>query len=515
MLFNSIDFIFIYLPIVFSGFALMMRFAGYGPAVYFMAAASLAFYGYWKPAYTLLILVSMVTNYMLGRVVAPQADTPEIRRRSFLILGIAFNVGLLGYFKYSQMLTNAFVYVSGIDPVDLDVVLPLAISFFTFQQIAYLVDTYSGKLQNVSGEKAEYALFVTFFPQLIAGPIVHYRTVVPQFRKTWRNPISAHEFAIGVSIFLIGLFKKVVIADGLGDYSLHYFERLENGYNLTSPEAIAALLSYTLEIYFDFSGYSDMAIGLGRMFGIRLPINFYSPYKSGSVREYWRRWNITLGAFFRDYVYLPLGGSRKSEFRTNLNNVIVMTLSGLWHGAGWNFIVWGFLHGVVMVIERFLSPGKDRIKALLVVNSAGRLFTVFISRLYLFVMIMMLFAVFRLTELDDILYLWMQIISIDLQSIATISATYMEENMRLLERLAQGLSVNVMDEVAWTNTLVLALLVVFLMPNTYQLFNVDGDSDQSVQKLSLRSALVTGFLGAWAIVLVLSSTAKEFIYFAF
>ncbi|MEH6515824.1 MAG: MBOAT family O-acyltransferase [Halioglobus sp.] len=480
-----------------------------------MAAASLAFYGYWKPAYTMLIVVSMLANYTIGLTLSPTATKWADHRKKLLFFGIAFNVVLLGYFKYSQMLTNAYVYASGINPMDLDVVLPLAISFFTFQQIAYLVDTYSGKLQNVSGSRAEYALFVTFFPQLIAGPIVHYRRVVPQFRKAWTAPFSTHEFAIGLSIFLIGLFKKVALADSLGDYSLHYFERLENGYNLSSPEAIAALLSYTLEIYFDFSGYSDMAIGLGRMFGIRLPINFYSPYKSGSVREYWRRWNITLGAFFRDYVYLPLGGSRKGEFSANMNNVIVMTLSGLWHGAGWNFIVWGFLHGIVMVAERLMSPGKDRIKAILIATRAGELFTVFISRLYLFVMIMMLFAVFRLTELDDMLYLWVQILSIDLQSIAAISTTYIDENLRLFDRVSQGLSVNLVDEVAWTNTLLLALFVVFCLPNTYQLFNVDEDSDEAVQKLTIKSALIVGVLGAWAIVLVLSSTAKEFIYFAF
>ena len=515
MLFNSIDFIFIYLPLIFSAFLFLLRFAGYGPTVYFLAAASLAFYGYWKPAYTFLILTSMLVNYGLGSFLAPNLRALQQHRVKILWLGISFNVLLLGYFKYSQMLADAVTLVAGRESVDLNVVLPLAISFFTFQQIAYLVDTYRGKLQGIEGSRAEYALFVTFFPQLIAGPIVHYRRVVPQFRSAWKAPFSSHEFAIGLSIFLIGLFKKVAIADGLGEYSLHMFDRLEGGYNLTSPEALAALLSYTLEIYFDFSGYSDMAIGLGRMFGIRLPINFYSPYKSGSVREFWRRWNITLGTFFRDYVYLPLGGSRKSEFRTNLNNLTVMTLSGLWHGAGWNFIVWGFLHGTVMVVERMLTPGKDRVKNSLVRTRLGGLFAVFISRFYLFVVIMMLWATFRLSTLDDILYIWTQILSIDLATIKSMSATFYAENGRVLERLAGGMSVNVVDEVAWANLIILALVVVFFLPNTFQLFSVEEDSDESTQKLTWRAAIVVGALGAWALVLVLSSTAKEFIYFAF
>ena len=515
MLFNSSEFIFVYLPLVFSAFLFLLRFAGYGPTVYFMAAASLAFYGYWEPAYTFLILTSMVVNYASGLLLVPGAISSPWRRSVALWLGIGFNVALLGYFKYSQMLTDAWTFVSGDDPVNLGVVLPLAISFFTFQQIAYLVDTYQGKLQGIEGGRGEYALFVTFFPQLIAGPIVHYRRVVPQFRSAWQVRFSSHEFAIGLSIFLIGLFKKVAIADGLGDYSIQLFNRLEGGYNLTSPEAIAALLSYTLEIYFDFSGYSDMAIGLGRMFGIRLPINFYSPYKSGSVREYWRRWNITLGAFFREYVYLPLGGNRRGEFRTDLNNVAVMTLSGLWHGAGWNFIVWGFLHGIVMVLERHLTPLKDWLFAPLNRTAIGSRVATGISRLYLFIMIMMLFAVFRLTTLDDILYLWTQIVSIDFATLRAVTDTFIAENGRLAGRLMQGLSMNVNDGVAWTNLLILALVVTFFMPNTYQLFAVDEDSDETTQRLTWQTAVISGVLGAWAIILVLSSTAKEFIYFAF
>jgi alginate O-acetyltransferase complex protein AlgI len=370
-------------------------------------------------------------------------------------------------------------------------------------------------LSEIEGGPAEYALFVTFFPQLIAGPIVHYRRMVPQFRSAWRAPFSKHELAIGISIFLIGLFKKVGIADSLGEYSLRFFERLEGGYSLTSPEALGALLSYTLEIYFDFSGYSDMAIGLARMFGIRLPINFYSPYKSGSVREYWRRWNITLGTFFREYVYLPLGGSRKGEFRANLNNVAVMTLSGLWHGAGWNFIVWGFLHGAVMVAERFMTAPKDKMKVLLERSYIGSKLMVGVSRFYLFVMIMMLFAVFRLTDLDDILYIWKQILSFNFDTLQAISGTFFQENMRLWERVSQGLSINMPDNVVWSNLLLLALLVVFFMPNTYQLFSVDEDSDERTQRLTWKTAILVGALGAWAIILVLSGTAKEFIYFAF
>ncbi|MFV8819971.1 MBOAT family O-acyltransferase [Haliea sp. E17] len=513
MLFNSIEFIFVYLPLVFSGFLLCLRLLGYGATVYLLAALSLAFYGYWNPAYLLLIGGSMLANYLLGHYLAP---VREHRHRSALLaFGVVFNLLLLGYFKYSQMLVDAAAYVASRQAPDLDIVLPLAISFFTFQQIAYLVDTYQGKLQSIEGTRAEYALFVTFFPQLIAGPIVHYRRIVPQFRSSWLAPFSWHEFAIGLSIFLIGLFKKVAIADGLGEYSIPLFERLEDGYTLTSPEAFGALLSYTLEIYFDFSGYSDMALGLGRMFGIRLPINFYSPYKSTSVREYWRRWNITLSAFFRDYVYIPLGGSRKGELRSNLNTVIVMTLSGLWHGAGWNFVVWGFLHGCVMATERVLTPAKDGVFMQLGRWWIGRLFTRVLGRVYLFAMIMMLFAVFRLTTLDDMLHIWGGIVHLDLSSARELFAAFSAENQRLWERTLQGLSTNLDDNVAWANLLIIAFAVVLFMPNTYQIFNVEEDSDEKVQRLTWWNAAIVGLLGAWAVVVVLSSTAREFIYFAF
>ena len=206
MLFNSTEFIFIYLPLVFSGFLLLLRLFGYGTSVYFLAAASLAFYGYWNPVYLILIGSSMLVNYGLGKVLGPHEGPFRPYRRQLLMLGIAFNVALLGYFKYSQMLTDAWFVVAGGDSPDLNVVLPLAISFFTFQQIAYLVDTYQGKLEGIQGDRSEYALFVTFFPQLIAGPIVHYRRIVPQFRQAWKAPFSSHEFAIGLSIVLIGLF---------------------------------------------------------------------------------------------------------------------------------------------------------------------------------------------------------------------------------------------------------------------------------------------------------------------
>lgn len=515
MLFNSTEFIFVYLPLIFSAFLLILRLFGYGTSVYFLAAASLAFYGYWNPVYLLLIGSSILVNYGLGKFLGPHEGPFRPYRRQLLTLGIAFNVALLGYFKYSQMLTDAWFFVAGGDPPDLNVVLPLAISFFTFQQIAYLVDTYQGRLESIEGDRSEYVLFVTFFPQLIAGPIVHYRRIVPQFRQAWRSRLSAHELAIGLSIFFIGLFKKVAIADGLGEHSLQLFQRLEAGYTLTPPEAAGALLSYTLEIYFDFSGYSDMAIGLGRMFCIRLPINFYSPYKSGSVREYWRRWNITLGAFFRDYLYVPLGGSRRGEFRADINTVIVMTLSGLWHGAGWNFIVWGFMHGCVMVLERLFKPAKNRLKTALSSIPFGSLFMVGISRIYLFLMIMMLFAVFRLTTLNDILYIWGQILSLELNMLAELWKDYATEMVRVWDRVSRGMSVNINDEVSWANTLALSLLVVFFMPNTLQLFNVEEDSDESTQRLTWWNALIVGALGAWAIILVLSSTAKEFIYFAF
>ena len=260
--------------------------------------------------------------------------------------GIAANLCLIGYYKYANFLLDNFNFLFGAVYHWGDIILPLGISFFTFQQIAYLMDAYRGETKEYSF--LHYCLFVTFFPQLIAGPIVHHKEMLPQFSRNLLKKLTLNNLTFGITIFTFGLFKKVIIADTLSTYASPVFRAANHGVILTFFEAWCGALAYTFQLYFDFSGYSDMAIGLGYMIGIRLPLNFNSPYKAVNIIDFWQRWHITLSRFLRDYLYIPLGGNRKGKFCQLRNLVITMLLGGLWHGAGWTFIAWGALHGIFL-----------------------------------------------------------------------------------------------------------------------------------------------------------------------
>jgi len=264
-----------------------------------------------------------------------------------LIIGICFNLGLLSYFKYADFFTSNINYVTGDHLKLLNIALPLGISFFTFTQIAYLVDAYKSKVREYSF--VNYFLFVTFFPHLLAGPIIHHKEMMPQFEDLKNKALNYSNLNAGIFLFLLGLFKKVVIADYLAVYANAGFDTTEL---LSFFEAWISSLSYTLQLYFDFSGYTDMALGSALMFNIKLPINFNSPYKSINIQEFWRRWHITLSRFMRDYVYIPLGGNQVSEPKIIYNLLLTFLIGGLWHGAGWTFIFWGFLHGLAIIIHR-------------------------------------------------------------------------------------------------------------------------------------------------------------------
>lgn len=343
MLFNSYEFIFIFLPIVLFGFHLIGKQGNHRIAIAWLVGASLFFYGWWNPAYLSLILFSILFNYALG------IKLGLAKSQITLIVGVSANLALLGYYKYANFFIDNLSAITGTNITLYQVILPLAISFFTFQQITYLIDAYKGQTKEYSF--LHYCLFVTFFPQLIAGPIVHHREMMPQFLKDTVYKLKSKHLAIGFTIFAIGLFKKVIIADNISLYSTPVFNAAEAGIMLTFFEAWTGAIAYSLQLYFDFSGYSDMAIGIARMFGIRLPLNFNSPYKSTSIIDFWRRWHITLSRFLRDYLYIPLGGNRKGESRRLGNIAITMLLGGLWHGAGWTFILWGGLHGIYLVIN--------------------------------------------------------------------------------------------------------------------------------------------------------------------
>ncbi len=348
MLFNSYEFILLFLPVTLAGFFLFAR-LGHVPAIVWLVLASLFFYGWWNPAYLLLLATSVLANFWIAQQLGQMRQARRRRYAQFwLALGVTFNLGLLGWFKYANFAVATLNDITGATLYLQAIVLPLAISFFTFQQIAYLVDVHRGLAYE--HRFLNYVLFVTFFPQLIAGPIVHHSDMLPQFeaRETLRPHIT--NIAIGLTIFAIGLFKKVVLADGIAPYAYPVFDAAARGDALTLLQAWGGALAYTFQLYFDFSGYTDMAIGAARLFGIRLPLNFHSPYKATSIVEFWRRWHMTLSRFLRDYLYIPLGGNRRGPIMRYRNLLLTMILGGLWHGAGWTFIVWGALHGGYLAI---------------------------------------------------------------------------------------------------------------------------------------------------------------------
>ena len=345
MLFNSYIFIFAFLPITFIGYFYLLKLRLITGAKAFLIFASLFFYAWWNVLYLPLILSSMLFNYVVGNILSNKAEQVKISKKAVLIFGISANIALLGYFKYSDFMIENFNLVFDASVSLLNLALPLAISFFTFQQIAYLVDSYRGETQEY--DFLNYSLFVTFFPQLIAGPIVHHKEMMPQFASRWNLVKRYRNIAIGLFIFFMGLFKKVVIADTFAVWASNGFDKVEV---LTFVEAWITSLSYTFQLYFDFSGYTDMAIGTALLFNIKLPINFNSPYKALDIQDFWRRWHITLSRFLKDYIYIPLGGNRKGNFKTYNNLLITFILGGIWHGAGWTFVFWGFLHGLALII---------------------------------------------------------------------------------------------------------------------------------------------------------------------
>ena len=365
MLFNSYPFIFLFLPVVLSGFFGLARFS-HSYAAAWLALASLFFYGYWNPAYIGLLLGSITCNYAFGTwiskarirtektVLSPQhsvlvSQSSALRPQNLLFLALAANLALLAYYKYANFFVSNLDPLLGADWNFANIILPLGISFFTFTQIAFLVDTYQGKVKEYNF--VHYVLFVTYFPHLIAGPVLHHREMMPQFKHASTYRFSYEHMSVGLTIFFIGLFKKVILADNIAYYVPSVFDAPGVGVHLTFIEAWGGALCYTLQLYFDFSGYSDMAIGLSRMFGIILPLNFHSPYKSVNIIEFWRRWHMTLSRFLRDYLYIPLGGNRRGSSRRYVNLMVTMLLGGLWHGAGWTFIIWGGLHGLYLIIN--------------------------------------------------------------------------------------------------------------------------------------------------------------------
>ena len=350
MLFNSYIFILFFFPITLLGYFTLNKYA-YGKkgmaGILWLFLMSLWFYGYEKPIYLVLILSSIAVNYLVSKLIYWMKKHNKPHQRTIMWLGVFANLAVLFYFKYMNFFFDS---IKGIYDFHWhkEIALPLGISFFTFQQVSYIADCYRSK-EGINYNFFEYAAYVTFFPQLVAGPIVMHSELVPQLQDRSKKTINYENMSRGLYAFALGLSKKVLLADSLSRVVTAGFADISS---LNSMTAVLVMIAYTLQIYFDFSGYSDMAIGMGLMFNVELPVNFDSPYKAYSIGDFWTRWHKTLNRFFIQYVYIPLGGSRKGKLRTYLNTVIIFLLSGIWHGANWTYIMWGVTHGILLVIEK-------------------------------------------------------------------------------------------------------------------------------------------------------------------
>jgi alginate O-acetyltransferase complex protein AlgI len=441
MLFNSYEFIFGLLPIAWLMWRLLLRRNSTAAATVALMFASLFFYGWWNPQYVVLIIGSIAFNYVVGSLLERGGGSSGASR-GLLVLGVVANLALLGYFKYAAFVVENVNLLTGSTAPVPQIVLPLAISFFTFHQIAYLVDAWHGETRGST--LPQYAAFVTFFPQLIAGPIVRYREMIPQLKAIGPGTVTAEHVASGVCFFITGLFKKVVIADNVAPYSTRVFEAADAGQAISPEFAWLGVLAYTAQLYFDFSGYADMAVGAARMFGLYLPFNFNSPYRATSIAEFWRRWHMTLSRFLRDYLYIPLGGNRHGWQRQYLSLLVTMLLGGLWHGAGWNFVIWGGLHGVALVILQVWRSVRGTKSASQ--STVGLL----ISWLLTMMVVVAAWALFRATTLDGALTLLSAMVGITRD---TISDAPLRD-----------------VGTAWT-LVVGALAIAFLSPNSQQLID--------------------------------------------
>lgn len=484
MLFNSYEFIFLFLPFTFFTYFYLNKKRLTEVAKGFLVLSSLFFYSWWNVIYLPLILGSMVFNYCFG--VELNKENSKISKKFILILGIVANLMLLGYFKYSDFFISNVNFIFNTQIPHLNLLLPLAISFFTFQQIAYLVDSAMG-----GGTKQydflNYCLFVTFFPQLIAGPIVHHKEMMPQFANIRNKIINYKNIALGLFIFSIGLFKKVVIADSFAVWATNGFDKATV---LNLFEAWATSLSYTFQLYFDFSGYCDMAIGAALLFNIKLPINFNSPYKALNIQDFWRRWHITLSRFLRDYIYIPLGGNRKGGLRTYANLMTTFVIGGIWHGAGWTFVFWGFLHGVALVIHRIWSELGFKMNKIL----AWFITFNFINITWVF---------FRAKDWDDALKVLKGMFGLS----GIVLPNFLLVKLGFLTKYGVGFY-NFIERVGDKNTL-LFIMLGFILTLTFK------NSIKILEKLkfSFKYILFSATIFSWAILSL--NKISEFLYFNF
>lgn len=489
MLFNSPVYIFLFLPLVTLIYFLLTHSRLITLSRFWLILSSLFFYAYWNPKYLVLIFVTLIVNYYCGICLKKYKNMPDLRKL-ILISGIIFDIGLLAYYKYANFFIDNINALTNANFTLLNLVLPLGISFFTFQKIAFLVDCYRYDMKQYSF--IDYSLFVTFFPQLIAGPIVHHKDVIPQFSASQNHMLNWDNIAKGLFIFCIGLFKKNVVADFFAVWA-------NTGYSSISTldfwSTWSTTLSYTLQIYYDFSAYSDMAIGAALLFNIHLPLNFNSPYQSLNIQDFWRRWHISLSTFLREYVYIPLGGNRKGEFRAYINLIITFLLGGFWHGASWTFLVWGLMHGVALSIHRAWQKSQYKLPKL-------------ISWLLTFIFINCTWIYFRADKLSDANILMKKLVAVEgfnwnylMQNLLSTSATWLGNDLNQLKLLCY---------------LIIFSSVCFFFPNSIKISRYSTTLKET-SSIQLKTSYIF-FIGSvlfYSLVCGIRAVDSQFLYFNF
>lgn len=486
MLFNSYVFIFLFFPITLIGWYALNYGNCFKIANVFLIGMSLLFYGYYNPSYLPVICGSIFINYLIAKAMEAVKNGDGMKKM-FLLVGIVINIGIIFYFKYYDFFLknmNALFQTS----FELkNLILPLGISFFTFQQISYLVDSYRGETKGYRFD--EYMLFVSFFPQLIAGPIVMHREIIPQFRDQKKRRFIAENFSKGMYIFALGLFKKVIVADTFGTAVEWGFGDIDG---LRAMDAIIVSLSYTFQLYFDFSGYCDMAAGIGHMFNIEIPLNFNSPYKALSIPEFWDRWHMSLTRFLRTYIYIPLGGNRKGKARTYINIMIVFLISGFWHGANWTFILWGALHGLLNCLNRRFQKTWEKLSS--VTQWSATFFTV-----------NFLWIIFRADSLSQAGELIKKIVGLwDLAITDDLYICFDLVELKLLESI--GIFKLIAERIRGIN------LWVFILGAFFVVLNMKHSQELKFRP-TVMTSIVTAALMVWSVVSL--AGVSTFLYFGF
>ena len=507
MLFSSIEFIFVFLPITLIGYFLLCKHKNLTPIVFWLICCSLFFYAYWDLPYILLLLFSIMVNFLFGKSLMVD------QRKLTLTIGIIFNLSLIGVFKYIDFLIGSSNFIFDLNTQPASIILPLAISFFTFQQIAYLVDVFRGDVKDTT--IFQYIFFVSFFPQLIAGPIVHHKEIIPQLnnQNRDRNEIVTN-LLTGLSFFIIGLMKKVLVADSIGIYADSLFSNPTD----QTPGLIYSwigVLAFSFQIYFDFSGYSDMAIGLARMLGIKLPDNFESPYKANNIIDFWRRWHITLSRFLKTYLYIPLGGNRLGEKRRYLNILITMLLGGLWHGAAWTFVFWGFLHGTFLIINHAWKLMKTKLG---LQRESTSLTSIAISRAVTLLSVTIAWVFFRSDNWSDAFSILKGLIGLN----GVTLPIYLEKSQEYLHVLSSLIDIKLVHTPPYQIQTLIALvilgIIVLFLPNTRQITTWVNNSSHIFGvkiKLLYFMAISASALAVLLVIFVRHGSPNDFIYMVF